>query len=204
MYKVHKWIAVVVGVFFLVWLISGIVMILPPLFPGPPRQQNPAALDFREVTVSPAQAVGNLAKSLGSYPEVNRVTLRRIGDALAYEVSVESGISHLIDARSGEVFTITPEIAEQIARDKLPSQGRVLQIERVDRATPTSGDRFRCTGSCLTKTSQRPTTSPPMMGRSGAVIAGAGSRKLWKVFTRSSRSSSSPGGTRSERAYSSC
>jgi uncharacterized iron-regulated membrane protein len=132
-YKLHKWIAVAVGVFFLVWLTSGIVMILPPLFPGPPREQKSAALDFREITVSPAQAVANLAKALGSYPRVSRVTLRPIGKVLAYEVSVQSGNSHLIDARSGQVFTITPEIAEQIARGNLPSQGRVLQIERINR-----------------------------------------------------------------------
>ena len=39
-YKVHKWFAVTVGVFFLMWLISGIVMILPRLSPGPARQQS--------------------------------------------------------------------------------------------------------------------------------------------------------------------
>ena len=132
MYKVHKWMAVTVGAFILVWLISGIVMILPPPFPAPARQRTPP-LDFQEITVSPAEAVGNLGKVLKASPQVISVSLRRIADAVVYEVTVKPGGSHLIDARSGQVFMITPEVAEQIARDGFPSPARVLQIERVDR-----------------------------------------------------------------------
>ena len=130
MYKVHKWFAVTVGVFFLMWLISGIVMILPRLSPGPARQQ-PSSLNFRGITVSPAEAVAGLAKILGESAQVNSVTLRRIGGAAVYEIVVAGGDSHLIDPRSGQPLTITPDIVEQIARDYVPSEARVLRIERV-------------------------------------------------------------------------
>ena len=131
-YKVHKWLGVTVGAFILVWLISGIVIILPPPFPAPGRQRTPP-LDFQEITVSPAEAVGNLGKVLKASPQVMSVSLRRVVDAVVYEVVVNPRGSHLIDARSGQVFMITPEVAEQIARDGFPSSARVLQIERVDR-----------------------------------------------------------------------
>jgi len=134
-YTVHKWIAVFVGLFILVWLISGIVMMMPPLFPGPARQQEARPVNFREVTVSPAEAVEELARVLGSYPEVNRLSLRRIGDTLAYQVSLKSGVSHLIDARSRQLFTVTQELAEQIARDEFSIQTPVHHIDLVRRHT---------------------------------------------------------------------
>lgn len=130
MYKVHKWLAVTVGVFFLVWLISGIVMILPPLLPGPAQTRTP--LNFQEITVSPGEAVAGLAKVLGKLPRVDSVSVKRIRDTLVYHIIVKSGDSHLIDARSGEVFTITPEIAEQIARDYVPAEARIVQIQHVN------------------------------------------------------------------------
>jgi len=135
MYKIHKWIAVTVGVFILAWLVSGIVMMMPPVFFGMARGQEDRPVNFREVTVSPAEAVGELARVLGSYPDVNWVNLRRIGGAPVYHVSLKSGGPHLIDARSRQVLTITQEMAEQIARNAFPSQARILQIEIVRRHT---------------------------------------------------------------------
>ena len=133
MYKVHKWIAVTVGVFFLVWLISGIAMVLPNSWYTPVPQRRPGPIDFKEVTVSPAEAIATLARLLGSYPEVNSVNLKRIRERAVYQISVKRGDLHLIDARSGEVFKITQELAEQIARDEFPLEARVLQIDLVTR-----------------------------------------------------------------------
>ena len=60
-YKVHKWVAVTVGVFFLMWLISGIVMILPNRVYRPVPGRKLAPVDYRDVTVSPAEALATLA-----------------------------------------------------------------------------------------------------------------------------------------------
>jgi len=128
-YKVHKWIAVTVGLVIFVWLVSGIVMVFPNRLYSPVRGRKPAAVDYRNVTVTPAKALATVAEDLGSYPKVKSVSLKRIRDAVVYRITVEASGSHLIDARSGEVFTITPEIAEQIARDEFPVQARVLQID---------------------------------------------------------------------------
>jgi uncharacterized iron-regulated membrane protein len=135
MYKIHKWVAVSVGLFILIWLLTGIVMILPPLFPGSDHKQESRPLNFREATVSPAEAVNELARVLGSFPEVNWVSLRRVGDTLAYQISLKSGSSYLIDTRSRQLFTVTPEMAEQIARGESSLQTNVHQIELLRRHT---------------------------------------------------------------------
>jgi hypothetical protein len=90
-------------------------------------------MDIREITVSPAQAVASLERVLGASLQVNHINLRRIQDAMVYEVAAKNGGPHLVDARSGQLFTITPEVAEQIARDNFPSDAPVFQSELVTR-----------------------------------------------------------------------
>jgi hypothetical protein len=131
LYKVHKWLAITVGGFVLLWLISGIVMILPPPFPGTARQRPRAPLNLQGMTVSPAEAIEALAKVLGEQPHVRSIGLRRIADTVAYEVTVQERDLHLIDAQSGQLITITPRISEQIARDYIASQARVLESELI-------------------------------------------------------------------------
>ena len=134
MYKVHRWIAVTVGGFFLVWLFSGIVMVLPSsLFSAPVRQQTPASFDFQTITISPAEAIASLEQSLDELPKVDSVGLIRIADKVVYEIVLAQGEARFIDVQSGQLFTMTPQIAERIVRDHISSQARVLPIELVTR-----------------------------------------------------------------------
>ena len=128
-YKAHKWIGVTVGGFLLIWLISGVVMILPAPSSGPPRQPSPAALDLQAVSVSPAEAVATVAKLAGGAPEVTSLELRRVATAVVYEISVAGGGAYLIDARSNQPFTITSEVAGQLVRDRFPSPSQVQQSD---------------------------------------------------------------------------
>jgi hypothetical protein len=126
--------AVTAGIFILVWLVSGIVMIVPPLSAGPARQRAPAA-DFPTVTMSPAEAIASLAKLLGATPQVHSVSLRRIAGMVVYEIAAGAGGSHMIDARTGRLFTITPQVAERVARHDFPTQANVRDINLVTRHT---------------------------------------------------------------------
>jgi PepSY-associated TM region len=132
MYRIHKWFAVTVGGFFLMWLMSGIIMVLPPISPGPGPVLRATNVDFRKIDLSPAQAVEKLEKVLGSSIEVNQVNLRRIQDVAAYEVHLKEGGTHLLNAASGQVFTITPDMAERYVLDTYPTEGRVLTVESVE------------------------------------------------------------------------
>lgn len=129
LYTVHRWTAMMVGAFILMWLVSGIIMILP----GPPRQPSLAPLDYRQVTISPAEAVAHLGQALGSAPRVDSVSLRRIADTAVYEIAVQGGSLHLIDGRAGRLLAINPELAERLARDEFESRAAVRRIDLLTR-----------------------------------------------------------------------
>jgi hypothetical protein len=127
MHTAHKWLAISVGLFFLVWILSGVVMILPPPSYGPPPERAAQALDLGEELISPTRAIAGLQNGA----EVHAVTLRRILDTPVYEIATGREGPLLVSARSGEVFTITAGVAEQIIRTQFPSESRVLQTELV-------------------------------------------------------------------------
>ena len=132
MYKLHKWIAVTAGSFLLLWLISGIVMVVPQnFFHVPFRPQQTAPIDLQQVTLSPAEALSHLSKTLDDSPGVRSVRLRKIAHSVVYEINLARGESYLIEARSGQLLTITPASVEQIARYYVPSQASVLEIEPI-------------------------------------------------------------------------
>jgi hypothetical protein len=130
-YTIHKWLAVTAGVFFLTWLISGMVMVLSPLFNLSMPQHVPAPLDFQKTIVPPAEALMKLAKTGGELPQVRSVTLKQVADIAVYEIVTANGEMYLVNAHSGQLFTITPDIAEQITRVYVSSQFRVLQRDLV-------------------------------------------------------------------------
>ena len=79
MRRIHKWLAVSVGVFLLAWLVSGIAMISGHLIvdPWPKGQQRPH-IDFHKVVVSPGEVVARLgshADHAGIEPKVRRMNL---------------------------------------------------------------------------------------------------------------------------------
>lgn len=128
-YKVHRWAAVVAGICILIWLTSGIVMVLPPMSARPVPQPDTTPIDFSSVALSPAEALASLNGASGQ--EVGGATgirLRRIGDTIVYEVSAPDGSVRFVDAASGQAFTITAEEAESLIRSRYPSLGRAQEI----------------------------------------------------------------------------
>jgi hypothetical protein len=132
-YKVHKWLAVTAGVGLLIWLISGVVMVLPPLFPPPPIQKAPVPLALHEAILTPAEAVAAFARTTPKPPQVQSVTLKRLAEVPVYSILPLQGEAFLIDARSGAPFRITSDIAEQIARRHVPQPAQVAQSGMVTR-----------------------------------------------------------------------
>src|SRR4030095_12744473 len=129
MYRIHKWLAVTAGVFLLVWLITGVIMVLPPLSNGPAPVQPVRKIDFRDITQSPAQAIANLEKILGTTSHVNSMSLKWIHDVLVYEIHFENGGRHFINAVTGQVFSITRALAERFVLEAYPGQGRAQKGE---------------------------------------------------------------------------
>jgi uncharacterized iron-regulated membrane protein len=143
--KLHKWISVTVGAFFLVWLFSGVVMVVPvrwlvnikSLVEG--SQTNrlsssgkallvpslPTQPDFESIEITIPQAIVALEAELGHEVQVSQIAATRIGEGLAYEITLEDGNRHLVDAVSGARIQITQATAEQMAQAGAKDGGRL-------------------------------------------------------------------------------
>jgi len=128
MYRIHKWLAVTAGLFLLVWLITGVIMVLPPLSTGPAPVQAIQKIDFKDITQSPAQAIANLQKSLRTTSQVISVSLTWIHDVFVYEINFENGGRHFVNAATGKSFTITRDLAERFVLNTYPGQGGAQTI----------------------------------------------------------------------------
>ena len=129
---IHKWIGICLGVFFFMWLVSGVVMVVPmkPMVP-PSFNSTP---DLSTVQMSPAMAA---ALVTGDSSATRTVDLIGIGGRAFYQVKVKGGSQHLLDALSGDVLTITPAVAESLARLALNvGEAPLLSVERVTKRTP--------------------------------------------------------------------
>lgn len=119
--KWHRGMAVSVGFLFIVWITSGVVMVLPQLkvsslAPAQVGLQSQTLLDLR---TSPAEAIEAVNRMRLKTVEVTNVQLRPVGTTILYEIATGDETSFLVDARTGEVVTVTDQLAQVIARTML-------------------------------------------------------------------------------------
>ena len=135
-FKTHKWLAVSVTLFALLWFASGIVMVLPRNLLGKPSsspQGNSGAPDFRGIVLSASQAIAAAEAAAGGSLPVSSVDMRAIEGRLYYQISTVRAGNHLIDAVSGARLKITEEYAKQMALRQFAGLGP-LQESGVVRA----------------------------------------------------------------------
>ena len=126
---VHKWIGISIGIILLVWLVSGIWIVLPTSY-----QQNweDGFSQWQAASIAPAEAV---AVASGHAPElVRNINMWAVADRLFYRVSLEDGTVQLVDATTGQSVTINPDLAVRIARAVFViPEAPVDTVELVDR-----------------------------------------------------------------------
>lgn len=125
-YKTHKWLAVGVGLFTLLWFASGIVMVLPKNLTGNAGAGpagNFAAPDFKGMAISAPQAIAAAEAAAGGNMVTTNVDLRTIEGRLYYQISTAKSGTHLIDAVSGTRLEITEEYAKQMALRLIGERG---------------------------------------------------------------------------------
>ncbi len=125
----HKWLAILVGVFLLVWTISGIVMVLPNEWfdPAPVIQSGP--IDYEAMPISPQEAITALKSILGTQIQVSNLSLKKLQGKLYYGINLAGGGFHLIDASTGTEFKVTEKTAEELVRSITGKEGVPLEIE---------------------------------------------------------------------------
>jgi hypothetical protein len=136
MRRIHKWVAIAAGIFLLSWTVSGVAMLLPARLPAPAGPARPSApkvpVDFRDATLSPAEAIARLEAVLGEPVQVDWVSLGRIRGTAVYMITAGEDGLRLIDATSGGVFELTQEVAEQLAREEFPTTAPIVRADKIE------------------------------------------------------------------------
>lgn len=129
MRRVHKWITIVIGAFFAMWIATGIVMSFPPSVAGPRGSAAIPPIKYAKATITPAAAVAALESSETPPLQVLGITLRQIGDATVYRIELKGAPPALIDAGSGLRVPITETLAREIAQAGFPSHVAIDRVE---------------------------------------------------------------------------
>lgn len=131
--KVHRWIFIFMGFFMLAWLVSGILMLTPRYWFGELQPQGARhSVDYSRITLSPADIISRLDSGGEVAQNIDAVTLRKILDHVLYQVRYSDGHTQLFDARTGQPFEITVELAEALARDAFPSEATLRSVDRIE------------------------------------------------------------------------
>ncbi|HXE57812.1 MAG TPA: PepSY domain-containing protein [Gemmatimonadales bacterium] len=127
--RVHKWISVVVGAALLVWVVSGVVMILPGAG-GVRRAATPTS--FEGFTLAPAEVARLLRERVGHDAPIRELRLVALLDRPTYLVTAGRG-TYLVDAATGEPVPFTPELALALARRAHPEAEPAGPAELIER-----------------------------------------------------------------------
>jgi len=128
----HRWIFNLAGIFIVIWLLSGLFMAMPAYWFGPTAYHKNPPADFRRVAISPAEAIVSMERHNGQPAKVVNVQLRQINDDVLYAIRLENGDEQLVNAMTGEYFSFTPELAEDIIRRNFKVKAPLADIRRLD------------------------------------------------------------------------
>lgn len=135
--KIHRYFALVLGLAFLVWVVSGILMLLPGPTPNAMVKPKHVDYDFTAITLPPADIIESFVQVRGSDSEILQVVLGPFVGRLVYKVQARRQQPLLFDAYTGDLVDVTPELALAVARDRLRSDVGEARIERLDERIPT-------------------------------------------------------------------
>lgn len=126
--SLHRWIFMFMGIIMIVWLVSGIVMIMPhKWFGGITRNDQPAIDDYHSISLSPAEAIARLEQHAGGHLDVKQIKLIQIHTDLYYRITARRNTAELISTLTGERFEFPPALAEQVARHNFNIESPLLE-----------------------------------------------------------------------------
>lgn len=130
--RIHRWVFILVGIFMLSQLASGLLMALPAdLFGVKVRWPGNTQVDYRQAVLSPAEAIARLDLDSTPAAAIKRVQLRQIDDQLFYSIVLADNSEQLIAATTGRQFSFTPELAESMIRSRFGIEAPLAEIEHL-------------------------------------------------------------------------
>ena len=147
--KTHKWISVGFGVFFVIWLITGIVYVFPQSilikidrwFVGGRQVKAietksnlannkfvPTQITFKDIQISIPEAISILETELDSTIKVVSCSVYKTSERFLYEIALEDGKSYLVDAIEGKPTKITQLEIINNALAEAPSGSNIVEM----------------------------------------------------------------------------
>lgn len=125
----HKWLGICMGVVVFIWVVSGVVMILPR---GAVPQAKTPQPDWSSAVLSPAQAAA-LVAATGDTAGIQNISLVRLRNRPVFLAEMRGGRRHLHDAATGTPIEVTAALAESIAVEGLRAPKPVTRVERLEK-----------------------------------------------------------------------
>jgi uncharacterized iron-regulated membrane protein len=126
----HRWLAVPFAIALLMWVLSGLVMLTPPLTPNAVGPYDGPVVEWSDADLSPADLLGVLQARGDSTPILNLI-LAQLSDTPVYRVRTGAG-RHMIDARSGTFISIDEVLAIELASARVRPEVNTERVELVN------------------------------------------------------------------------
>ena len=133
--RIHKWVALVVGLQIMLWIAGGIVMSVIPIeiVRG---EHKIAAQDAASIAVEGLLPLSSAASALGE-TGVKSASLGHFAGRVVWRLETAGGTVRVVDARSGKIVgPITAAIVREIAIRDYSGSGEIVAIELLE--TPPS------------------------------------------------------------------
>jgi uncharacterized iron-regulated membrane protein len=146
---IHKWTSIGIGIFLLVWLVSGMFSIMPvsileriDRWVTGGQQVRSAEMrservhvgsmakkpDYRNVSLSVPEAISVLETDVGHAVQVTGCSIYRLSGTLVYDMTIEDGRRYLIDAIEGVPTTVTEAQIKKSAKAAAPPGSHIVDM----------------------------------------------------------------------------
>jgi hypothetical protein len=125
----HTWIGVFIGIVLTLWVVSGLVMLIPRSDVSKASQGTGRPIDWSAVAISPAEAIR--AAALPADAVINNFELLRYRDGMAYCVRPRRLPPVLVDAATGLVITVSESLAVVLATEGI-KDAKLSGVRRVE------------------------------------------------------------------------
>jgi uncharacterized iron-regulated membrane protein len=130
--KIHKWIALIVGIQLFLWALSGFYMVAVhiDIIHGDMLVRNTQAnISYNDRSLVPLERIAT------QHPDAQSITLTAMMDRPVYRVSGESTL--LLDANNGrQLSPLDEQTATQIARFNYAGEGKIRRVELLENNPP--------------------------------------------------------------------
>lgn len=132
-HKLHKSIFTYIGIFMLIWVLSGIIISIPTGRINAAGSQDDKPDIYLDATISPAVAFVKVQADIRPGEKISALNIKRIQNQLYYVFEFTAGPPRIVAVSNGEYFKVTPRIAESIVRERYNIDSRLLANTILDK-----------------------------------------------------------------------